>query len=65
LVTNCLTKHVIEVKIEGRVRVTGRRGERRKQLLGEPYENEKMLKEGSTGSHCVENWVWKGLWTYL
>ena len=30
---NCLIKHVIEGKIEGRVGVTGREGRRRKQLL--------------------------------
>ena len=30
---NCLLKHVIEGKIEGRIQVTGRRGRRRKQLL--------------------------------
>jgi hypothetical protein len=30
---NCLLKHVIEGKIEGRIEMTGRRGRRRKQLL--------------------------------
>jgi hypothetical protein len=30
---NCLLKHVIEGKLEGRVEVAGRRGRRRKQLL--------------------------------
>jgi len=30
---NCLLKHVIEGKIEGRIEVAGRRGRRRKQLL--------------------------------
>ena len=30
---NCLLKHVIEGKIEGRIDVTGRRGKRRKELL--------------------------------
>ena len=30
---NCLLKHVIEGKIEGRVEVTVRRGRRRKKLL--------------------------------
>jgi hypothetical protein len=30
---NCLLKHVIEGKIEGRIEVTGRRGRRRKQLV--------------------------------
>jgi hypothetical protein len=30
---NCLLKHIIEGKIEGRAEVKGRRGRRRKQLL--------------------------------
>jgi hypothetical protein len=30
---NCLLKHVIEGKIEGRTEMTGRRERRRKQLL--------------------------------
>jgi len=30
---NCLLKHVIERKIEGRIEATGRRGRRRKQLI--------------------------------
>jgi hypothetical protein len=30
---NCLLKHVIEGKIDGRINVTGRGGRRRKQLL--------------------------------
>jgi hypothetical protein len=38
---NCLLKHVIEGKIDGRINVTGRQGRRRKQLLddlkGEKY----------------------------
>jgi hypothetical protein len=33
LCRNCLLKHVIEGKIEGRIEVTGRRGRRCKQLL--------------------------------
>jgi hypothetical protein len=35
---NCLLKHVIEGKLEGRVEVTGRRGRRRKQLLDDLKE---------------------------
>jgi hypothetical protein len=31
---NCLLKHVIEGKLEGRIEMTGRRGRRLKQLLG-------------------------------
>jgi hypothetical protein len=30
---NCLLKHVIDGKLEGRIEMTGRRGRRRKQLL--------------------------------
>jgi hypothetical protein len=30
---NCLLKHVIEGKLEGRIEMTGRRGTRRKHLL--------------------------------
>jgi hypothetical protein len=30
---NCLLKHVIKGKLEGRIEMTGRRGRRRKQLL--------------------------------
>jgi hypothetical protein len=30
---NCVLKHVIEEKLEGRIEMTGRRGRRRKQLL--------------------------------
>jgi hypothetical protein len=44
---NCLLKHVIEGKIEGRIEVTGRRGRRRKQLLDDLKEKKKYwdLKE--------------------
>jgi len=38
--------------------VTGRRGRRRLQLLIDLKE-----KRGSTRSHCVENALWKRLWT--
>jgi hypothetical protein len=53
---NCLTKHVIEGKIEGRVGVTGRQGGRRKQILRNPYGNKKILEieGGSTRWHRVE-----------
>jgi hypothetical protein len=33
LLRNCLLKHVIEGKIQGRIEVIGRRGKRCKQLL--------------------------------
>jgi hypothetical protein len=35
---NCLLKHVIEGKLEGRGKMTGRRGRRRKQLLDDVKE---------------------------
>jgi hypothetical protein len=35
---NCLLKHVIEGKLEGRIEMTGRRGRRRKQLLDDLRE---------------------------
>jgi hypothetical protein len=35
---NCLLKHVIERKLEGRIEMTGRRGRRRKQLLDDLKE---------------------------
>ena len=30
---NCLVKHLIELKVEGRRKMTGRRGRKREQLL--------------------------------
>ena len=36
----CLTKHLTEGKIEGRIEVTGRRGKRRKQVLDDLEERE-------------------------
>jgi len=33
LQSNCILKHVIEGKIEGRIEMTKRQGRRRKQLL--------------------------------
>jgi hypothetical protein len=48
---NCLLKH-IEGKIQGGIEVTGRC----KQLLDDLTET-----KGSTGSHSVENSLWKKL----
>jgi hypothetical protein len=59
---NCLLKHVIEGKLEGRIEMTGRRGRRRKQLL-EGKENILEIERGSTRSHPVENSLWKRLRT--
>jgi hypothetical protein len=41
---NCLLKHVIEGKIEGRIEITGRRGRRRKQLLDDLKEKRRYWK---------------------
>jgi hypothetical protein len=38
--TNCLPKHVVERKTEGRIEVTGRGGRRRKRLLDNLKETE-------------------------
>jgi hypothetical protein len=54
---NCLLKHVIEGKIEGRIDVTGRRERRRKHLLDALIKKERILEieRARTGSHSVEN----------
>jgi hypothetical protein len=41
---NCFLKHVIEVKLEGRIEMTGRRGRRRKQLLDDLKEKRRYWK---------------------
>jgi hypothetical protein len=41
---NCLLKHVIEGKIEGRIEITGRRGRRRKRLLDDLKGKRKYWK---------------------
>jgi hypothetical protein len=41
---NCLLKHVIEGKLEGRIEMTERRGTRRKQLLDDLKEKRKYWK---------------------
>jgi hypothetical protein len=41
---NCLLKHVIEGKIEGRIEMMGRRGRRRKQLLDDLKEKRRFCK---------------------
>jgi hypothetical protein len=48
---NCLLKHVIEGKLEGRIEVTERRGRRRKQLLDDLKEKIRYwkLKEEALG----------------
>jgi hypothetical protein len=41
---NCLLKHVIEGKLEGRIEMTGRRGRRRKQLLVDLKQKKRYWK---------------------
>jgi hypothetical protein len=41
---NCLLKHVIGGKIEGRIEFTGRRGRRRKKLQDGIKEKERILE---------------------
>jgi hypothetical protein len=41
---NCLLKHVIEGKLEGRIEMMGRRGRRRKQLLDDLKEKKRYWK---------------------
>ena len=59
--TNCRLENIIQEKIKS----ARRRGRRRKQLLHDLEGNEKILEfeRSSTRSHCVENWLWKRLWT--
>jgi hypothetical protein len=60
-----LLKHVIEENIDERIVVTGRRGRRRIELLGDFKEKELVLEveRGSTKSHLFDNSLWKRLWT--
>jgi hypothetical protein len=60
---NCLLQWVIEGKIKGGIKVTGKRGRRRRKLLDD-------LKERRGYSHLkeeealdVESSLWKRLWT--
>jgi hypothetical protein len=41
---NCLLKHVIEGKLEGRIEMTGRRGRRGKQLLDDLKKKKRYWK---------------------
>ena len=53
---NCLLKHVIEGKIQGRMEVTKRRGRRRRQLLHDLNEKKgyRKLQEESLDRICGE-----------
>ena len=52
---NCLLKRVIEGKIKGGIEVTGRRGGRRRKLLGD-------LKEWRGYSHLKEEVLVSTIW---
>jgi hypothetical protein len=59
---NCLLKHVIEGKLEGRIEMTGRRGRRRKQLLDDLKEKRRYwkLKEESLDSNLCRTRFGRG-----
>jgi hypothetical protein len=53
---NCLLKHVIEGKLEGRVEMMGRRGRRRKQLLDDLEEKRRYWK---LKEEALDRTVWR------
>jgi hypothetical protein len=53
---NCLLQRVIEVKIKGRIEVTGRRGRRRRKLLDD-------FKERRRYSHLKDEALNRTMWT--
>jgi hypothetical protein len=53
---NCLLKHVIEGKLEGRKEVTGRRGRRHKQLLDDLKEKRRYWK---LQEEALDRTVWR------
>ena len=53
---NCLLKHVIEGKIEGRIEMTIRRGRRRKQLLSDIKEKAGYWK---LKAEAVDRILWR------
>jgi hypothetical protein len=62
---DCLVKHVIEVNLEGRTGMMGGWGRICKHLLNDLKGKEKMLEfeREHTKLHCLENSLWKKLWT--
>jgi hypothetical protein len=53
---NCLLKHVIEGKIEGRIEMMGRQGRRCKQLLDDLKVKKILaLEKGCIRSQCMGN----------
>jgi hypothetical protein len=53
---NCLLKHVIEGKLEGRIEITGRRGRRRKQLLDDLKEKRRY---GKLKEEALDRTLWR------
>jgi hypothetical protein len=53
---NCLLKHVIEGKLEGRIEMTGRQGRTRKQLLDDLKEKRRYWKLKEEAQDCT---VWR------
>jgi hypothetical protein len=53
---NCLLKHVIEGKLEGRIEMTGRRGRRRKQLLDALKEKRRYWK---SKEEALDRTLWR------
>jgi hypothetical protein len=60
---NFLLIHAIKGEIEGEREVRRRKGRRYKQPLDDLKERIPEIESGSTRSYCVENSLWKGLWT--
>jgi hypothetical protein len=60
---NCLLQQVIEGKIKGGIKVTGRRGRRSRKLLDDLKVKERILTSEAESArlHYVESWVWKRL----
>jgi hypothetical protein len=50
---NCLLKHIIEIKIEGRIEATGRRGRRHNKLLDDLKEKRGHCKLKTEGLDCI------------
>ena len=61
----CLLKHVIDGKTDRKIAGKGRRGRKRKHILDDFKEKEKMvaLERESTRSRSVRNSLWKRIWT--
>jgi hypothetical protein len=53
---NCLLKHVIEGKLEGRIEMTGRQGRRRKQLLDDLKEKKRY---GKLKEEALDRTLWR------